>query len=49
MDASGDGELESDELRKGFTAIFDSPNDRDEKGNQLMDRNWSDEELSAII
>lgn len=49
MDASGDGELESDELRKGFTAIFDSPNDRDEKGNQLMDRDWSDEELGAII
>lgn len=51
MDESGDGELQTNELRNGFKEIFNSPNenDKDEKGQRLYQKSWSDAELAAFI
>lgn len=42
MDDSGDGRLESEELRMGFTKIFNSPQDRDDDGKKLNEKIWTD-------
>lgn len=49
MDDSGDGRLESEELRMGFTKIFNSPQDRDDDGKKLNEKIWTDQELNQII
>ena len=51
MDDSGDGELQTVELRYGFQKVFNEPsdNDVDERGNRLCGKNWTDEELNMII
>lgn len=49
MDFSGDGQLEADELRNGFSYIFNHEDDVDLYGNSLYKKEWSDEELSHII
>lgn len=49
MDASGDGQLEADELFSGFKSIFNSASDRDRDNNPLYKKMWSDDELNRII
>jgi len=47
MDSSGDGQLEADELRTGFTRIFNDKTDMDNFGTmKLYEKKWSDEELN---
>ena len=49
MDDTGDGKLESEELRTGFTKIFNNPQDRDDEGKELYQKIWTDQELNQII
>lgn len=35
MDESGDGQLEAEELRNGFTKVFNNPNDKDNNGRSI--------------
>lgn len=49
MDDSGDGKLEGEELRTGFTKVFNSPEDVDDDGRVLYQKIWTDQELNKII